>query len=87
MVADHGMGQRDAEVVVAAGSLLHDVGMSIHRADHEAYSLFLAHGALQRLLDGVYSEPTRSVVISEALHAVIGHRRRGGASSTPGPPS
>ena len=77
MVADHGMGQRDAEVVVAAGALLHDVGMSIHRADHEAYSLFLAHGALQRLLDGIYDEPARSVVIAESLHAIIGHRRRG----------
>jgi metal-dependent HD superfamily phosphatase/phosphodiesterase len=77
MVSDHGMGQRDAEVVVAAGSLFHDVGMSIHRADHEAYSLFLAQGALQRLLDGVYPEPACSVVIAEALHAIIGHRRRG----------
>jgi uncharacterized protein len=77
MVADHGMGQRDAEVVVAAGALLHDVGMSIHRADHEAYSLFLAEGALQRLLDGAYKEPARSVVIAESLHAIIGHRRRG----------
>ncbi len=77
MVADHGMGQRDAEVVVAAGSLLHDVGMSIHRADHETYSLFLAQGALERLLDGIYKEPDRSVVIAEALHAIIGHRRRG----------
>jgi uncharacterized protein len=77
MVSDHGMGRRDAEVVVAAGSLLHDVGMSIHRADHEAYSLFLAHGALVRLLDGVYAEPARTVVIGESLHAIIGHRRRG----------
>jgi metal-dependent HD superfamily phosphatase/phosphodiesterase len=77
MVADHGMGQRDAEVVVAAGSLLHDVGMSIHRADHEAYSLFLAREALERLLDRVYKEPERSIVIAEALHAIIGHRRRG----------
>src|SRR4051812_10591760 len=77
MVADHGMGQRDAEGVVAAGALLHDVGMSIHRADHEAYSLFLARGALQRLLADSYKEPGRSVVIAEALHAIIGHRRRG----------
>src|SRR5215213_6966635 len=38
MVADHSMGRRDAEVVVVSGALLHDVGMSIHRADHEAYS-------------------------------------------------
>src|SRR5215218_7190065 len=77
MVTDHGMRDRDAEVVVAGGALLHDVGMSIHRADHEAYSLFLANGALQRLLGDVYREPERTVVASETLHTIIGHRRRG----------
>jgi uncharacterized protein len=77
MVADHGMGNRDAEVVVAGGALLHDVGMSIHRSDHEAYSLFLASGALDRLLASAYDEPQRTVVASEVLHAIIGHRRRG----------
>ncbi|HYG96646.1 MAG TPA: HD domain-containing protein [Solirubrobacterales bacterium] len=77
MVADHGMRARDAEVVVAGGALLHDVGMSIHRADHEAYSLFLANSVLQRLLADAYREPERTVVASEILHAIIGHRRRG----------
>jgi metal-dependent HD superfamily phosphatase/phosphodiesterase len=77
MVTDHGMGRRDAEVVVAAGALLHDVGMSIHRADHEAFSLFLAERKLRELLEDVYSEPERTVIVSEALHAIIGHRRRG----------
>jgi hypothetical protein len=77
MVTDHGMSERDAEVVVAGGALLHDVGMSIHRADHEAYSLFLANGALSRLLEDIYPEPERSIVASEILHAIIGHRRRG----------
>ena len=77
MVADHGMRDRDAEVVVAGGALLHDVGMSIHRADHEAYSLFLANGALQCLLADAYKEPERTVVASEILHTIIGHRRRG----------
>jgi metal-dependent HD superfamily phosphatase/phosphodiesterase len=77
MVSDHAMRDRDAEVVVAGGALLHDVGMSIHRADHEAYSLFLANGALERLLAGAYKEPVRTVVASEILHAIIGHRRRG----------
>jgi metal-dependent HD superfamily phosphatase/phosphodiesterase len=76
VVADHGMSARDAEVVVAGGALLHDVGMSIHRADHEEY-LFLANGALERLLGGVYREPKRTIVASEILHAIIGHRRRG----------
>jgi metal-dependent HD superfamily phosphatase/phosphodiesterase len=77
MVTDHGMKDRDAEVVVAGGALLHDVGLSIHRADHEAYSLFLAADRLDSLLGGSYDEPERTVVISEILHAIIGHRRRG----------
>ena len=77
MVTDHSMSDRDSEVVVAGGALLHDIGMSIHRADHEAYSLFLAQSVLPRLLEGSYSEPQRTVVASEILHAIIGHRRRG----------
>jgi metal-dependent HD superfamily phosphatase/phosphodiesterase len=77
MVTDHGMGRRDAEVVVASGALLHDVGMSIHRTDHEAYSLFLAERKLRELLADVYDDPERTVMVSEGLHAIIGHRRRG----------
>ena len=77
VVSDHGMSPRDAEVVVAGGALLHDVGMSIHRADHEEYSLFLAEGALDRLLADAYGQPARTVIASEILHAIIGHRRRG----------
>jgi metal-dependent HD superfamily phosphatase/phosphodiesterase len=77
MVADHGMRDRDAEVVVAGGALLHDVGMSIHRADHEEYSLFLAQSALDRLLADAYRQPERTVVAAEILHSIIGHRRRG----------
>ena len=77
MVSDHAMGRRDAEVVVAAGALLHDVGMSVHRSEHEAYSLFLAEPKLRQLLDGVYAEPELTIVVSEALHAIIGHRSRG----------
>ena len=77
MVSAHGMRARDAEVVIAAACLFHDTGMSIHRTDHEQYSLFLAADRLPLLLEGVYQEPELTVVISEALHAVIGHRRRG----------
>jgi metal-dependent HD superfamily phosphatase/phosphodiesterase len=81
VVADYGMSERDAEVVIAAGCLFHCVGMSIHRDDHERYSLFLAAGKLGSLLEGAYEEPERTVIVSEALHAIIGHRR-GGAPFT-----
>jgi metal-dependent HD superfamily phosphatase/phosphodiesterase len=78
MVTDHAMRDRDAEIVVAAGALFHDVGMSIHRTDHEAYSLFLAERKLRELLAEIYRDPAeRAVVVAESLHAIIGHRRRG----------
>ncbi|MGI8945352.1 MAG: HD domain-containing protein [Thermoleophilaceae bacterium] len=77
MVTDHLMRERDAEVVLAAGCLLHDTGMSVHRTDHESYSLFLAARKLPDLLADIYSEPERTVVVAEALHVIIGHRRRG----------
>ena len=77
MASDHGMGRRDAEVVIAAGCLLHDAGMSIHRTDHEAYSLFLAADRLPELLGGIYEDPELTVVSAEVLHTIIGHRRRG----------
>jgi uncharacterized protein len=77
MVSEHGMGNRDAEVVIAAACLFHDTGMSIHRTDHEQYSLFLAADRMPLLLEGIYEDPELTVVVSEALHAVIGHRRAG----------
>lgn len=76
-VADHGLAERDAEVVVVAGTLMHDTGMGIHRVDHEAYSLFIADRKLRELLAPIYSEPELTVVAVEALHCIIGHRRRG----------
>ncbi|MBA2343331.1 MAG: HD domain-containing protein [Thermoleophilaceae bacterium] len=77
LVRDYGMRPHDAEVAIAAACLLHDSGMSIHRTDHEAYSLFLAADKLGGLLADAYDEPERSIVIAEAMHAIIGHRRRG----------
>lgn len=77
VVADYAMSERDAEVVVAAGCLMHCVGMSIHRDDHERYSLFLAADKLGSLLADAYDEPERSIIVAEVLHAIIGHRSNG----------
>jgi uncharacterized protein len=67
----------DAELIVAAAALLHDIGMSIHRSDHEAYSLFLARAKLGDLLPGIYDRRTAAVMQSEILHAIIAHRSGG----------
>jgi hypothetical protein len=77
VVADYAMSEHDAEVVVAAACLLHCVGMSIHREDHERHSLFLSADKLGSLLADVYEEPERSIIAAETLHAIIGHRRNG----------
>jgi metal-dependent HD superfamily phosphatase/phosphodiesterase len=84
VVSDHGLEERDAEVVLAAASLFHCVGMAVHRVDHEAYSLFLTADKLGALLEGIYPEPDRSVVVSEAMHAIIAHRRGGTPFTTEG---
>jgi metal-dependent HD superfamily phosphatase/phosphodiesterase len=76
VTVDYGMGEHDAEVVIAAACLMHCVGMSIHREDHERFSLFLTADKLGDLLAGVYEEPERTIIVSEALHAIIGHRRQ-----------
>ncbi len=77
VVADFGFEEHDAEVVVAAACMLHCVGMSIHRDDHERYSLFLTADKLGGLLREVYEEPERSIIVAESMHAIIGHRRNG----------
>jgi metal-dependent HD superfamily phosphatase/phosphodiesterase len=77
VVRDYGMGRDDAEVVVTLGALLHCIGMSVHRDGHEDFSLFLAEPKLRELLQGVYEEPDRSVVISEVLQTITSHRDYG----------
>lgn len=77
IVADHKLAVEDAEVIVVLASLLHDLGMSIHRIDHEQYSLFLANVKAKELLDGIYDVVTRTILTSEILHAIISHRSGG----------
>ncbi len=77
IVSDYGMTNADAEVIVVLASLLHDVGISIHRINHEEYSLFVAQPIVDRLLDGSYSTRARTILRSEILHAIIAHRSNG----------
>ena len=77
VVSHHNLPTEDAEVIVTMASLLHDLGISIHRVDHELYSLFLAGPKIKELLDGLYDIPTRTIIISEILHAIISHRAEG----------
>lgn len=77
LVRDYRLESDDSEVVVVLAALLHDVGMSVHRRDHEDMSLFLAEPKLRELLEDVYEEPDRTVVVSEVLQAITSHRADG----------
>jgi metal-dependent HD superfamily phosphatase/phosphodiesterase len=77
VVRHYAMNVEDAEVVVALAALLHDVGLSIHRADHEAYSLFVAQDKLREILPELYDERRCTIMRSEILHAIISHRSGG----------
>ncbi len=74
---DYGLQRHDAEVVVALAALFHDVGMSIQRADHEEYSLFVAHTKLKDYLEELYPPAEATIVRAEILHAIIAHRSGG----------
>ena len=51
--------------------------MSIHRDDHERYSLFLAAPLIDELLADLYDVAIRTVLRSEVVHAIIAHRAGG----------
>ena len=74
---DYGMSADDSEVVVVLAALLHDVGMSIHRRDHDDWSLYLSEPKLRELLADVYEEPELTVMVSEVLQSITSHRADG----------
>lgn len=77
IVRDYGLERYDAEVVVALAALFHDVGMSIQRADHEGFSLFVAQAKLKDFLEELYPVPDATIMRAEILHAIIAHRSDG----------
>lgn len=76
IVKDFKLSNDYSETVIVLASILHDLGMSIHRTDHETYSLFLANSILRETLVFMPIRE-RTIVISETLHAITSHRRDG----------
>jgi len=76
MERDYQLDYDHSQTVVMLASLLHDVGMSIHRQGHEEFSLFISYDFLNRLLSFMPVEK-RIIIRSEVLHAIISHRSDG----------
>jgi metal-dependent HD superfamily phosphatase/phosphodiesterase len=77
LVRDYRMTANESEIVVVLAALLHDIGMSVHRRDHEDWSLFLAEPKMREHLADLYDEPERTVIVSEVLQAITSHRADG----------
>jgi metal-dependent HD superfamily phosphatase/phosphodiesterase len=77
VVTNYAMDATDAEVVVALAALFHDLGMSIHRADHESYSLFIADAKLREILPQIYPPRLATIIRADVQHAIISHRSGG----------
>ena len=77
LVKDYRLTDNESEIVVVLAALLHDIGMSVHRRDHEDWSLFLAEPKMRELLADLYDEPDRTVIVSEVLQAITSHRADG----------
>lgn len=74
VVSHYGLTNDEAEVIVVLAACLHDLGIAVHRDDHERYSLILAYPKARQLLSEIYPEPTLTIIVAETLHAVIAHR-------------
>jgi metal-dependent HD superfamily phosphatase/phosphodiesterase len=73
VVANHGLTREDAEIVTVLAAATHDLGISIHRDNHEEFSLALANLKVKELLKDLYSIRERTIIVSEVLHAIIAH--------------
>lgn len=76
VVTDFALTNDHAEVIIFLSSVMHDLGISIHRQGHEEFSLFIARGLMEKILDFLPIEE-KMVIISEVSHAIISHRAYG----------
>lgn len=73
VVKNYGLTPEDGELVVVTAACMHDLGISVHRDQHERYSLWLAYPKARHLLGQIYEDPQLTIMVAEVLHAIIAH--------------
>jgi metal-dependent HD superfamily phosphatase/phosphodiesterase len=64
----------DSLIAVLTAAFLHDIGMSVGRQDHELHSLYLSCPVLDRILEKVYPDFQKRIIIrSLILEGISGH--------------
>lgn len=65
----------DSRIALLLASFLHDIGMTVGRADHEHTSAIIALPIIDRVLQNVYADAMekRVIVRSTAMECIVGH--------------
>ncbi|MFX1483616.1 MAG: phosphohydrolase [Promethearchaeota archaeon] len=64
----------DARLVVLASTYLHDIGMVVHRSEHNQASINLASPILEDKLMDIYDDPGKATdILSFILHGIYAH--------------
>ncbi len=64
----------DARLVVLASTYLHDIGMVVHRNEHNQASVNLASPILESKLMDIYDDPAKATdILSFILHGIYAH--------------
>lgn len=74
VIANYGLTTDDAGVIVVGASLLHDLGMSVQRENHEFYSVMIARDLLKSFLSPLYDVSAATIISSEILHCIAAHQ-------------
>ncbi|MHA2424210.1 MAG: HD domain-containing protein [Candidatus Thorarchaeota archaeon] len=66
---------QDAQLIVMMASYLHDIGMTVHRENHNIFSVTLATPIIDKILHKVYPKDVhkRTHVRGHILHAILCH--------------
>ena len=74
VVTDWEFDNDDAEVIVFLGSILHDLGNSVHRDLHDDLGVALARDILAEILRHAYIDRrVVQIMMTETLHAMVAH--------------
>ncbi|ADV67424.1 phosphohydrolase [Deinococcus maricopensis] len=74
-IVESGIGDLDdTYLAVILGTMLHDIGNQVHRAQHEAHGVHLARPIIDRILEGIYPDAfKRTKIRSFILHCINCH--------------
>lgn len=77
-LVDHydSMEMEDAEVEIVLAAILHDIGMAVHRDNHDLMSVNLAPQILDPILDKVYQGRKKAIMTSNILGTMYPHDGR-----------